>query len=456
MKEKIKRLFRTVIDAFDRNYLSRVVLYSAGIALAAALVFYVGYHVLGRFSPGLELVDAVPKTITKTIRADAYIMRDEEPLYASDVMTGSIAPTVHDGGRVSIYSRIVDIYAQASPDIETRIEEIDEQIAILKKNQEEDRSVQSASGLDSRIYDEFFRIRSHSSDGNYAEALSLRTPLLVEIKKRAILTGEVTDYNSQIRLLEEERSSLRARLGSQLKSVYAPSAGWYFSEYDGYGEVFSSDKIDSMTFDEFEAMTEADPVFASGLNLGAMVHDYRWYIACRMPKADAAGMTDMYSCSVLFTYSGESLEMKLHRIVQETPGDESVVILRCEKMPENFDYTRMQPVEISTVEYTGYQVPIGALRVVDGYEGVYILDEVTVAFRQVHTIYRGDDFVICTGNPNPGSASDETEEPEETEPAETDEDGNPAAEKPKEPYWIRQNDIIIVSGTELQSGKVIG
>ncbi len=452
MKDKIQNLFRAAGGAFDRNYLSRVGLYVFGIFLAAAMVFYVGYHVIGRFAPGLELVDAVPKTITKTIRADAYIMRDEEPLYAADISSGSIAPAVRDGERVSIYSNIVDIYAQASPDIENRLEEIDEQIAILKKNQEQDRSVQSASGLDSQIYDEFFTIRSHCSDGDYAEALSLRTPLLVEIKKRAILTGEVTDYNSQIRLLEEERASLRAQLGTQLKSVYSSSAGWYFSEYDGYGGVFSSDRIDSMTFEDFTVMTEAEPEFAAGLNLGAMVHDYRWYIACRMSKTDAAGMTDMYSCSVLFTYSGESLEMKLHRIIQETPGDESVVILRCEKMPDNFDYTRMQPVEISTVEYTGYEVPIGALRVVDGYEGVYILDEVTVEFRQVHIIYRGDDFVICTGNPNPDQAAEETEE---TEPPETDENGEILKSEPKEPYWIRKNDIIIVSGTGLESGKVI-
>jgi len=453
MKEKKQNVFRTIAGAFDGRYLSRVGLYVFGVVLAAAMVFYVGYHVIGRFSSGLELVDAVPKTITKTIRADAYIMRDEEPLYAADISSGSIAPAVRDGERVSIYSNIVDIYAQASPDIEKRIEEIDEQIAILKKNQAQDRSVQSASGLDSQIYDEFFTIRSHCSDGDYAEALSLRTPLLVEIKKRAILTGEVTDYASQIRLLEQERASLRAQLGTQLKTVYSSSAGWYFSEYDGYGSVFSSELIDSMTFEDFKLMTEAQPETASGLCLGTMVHDYRWYIACRMPKVDAAGMTDMYSCSVLFTYSGESIEMKLHRIVQETPGDESVVILRCEKMPENFDYTRMQPVEISTVEYTGYEVPIAALRVVDGYDGVYILDEVTVKFRQVHIIYRGDDFVICTGNPDPDA---ETGETEETEPPETDENGEPLESKPEVPYWIQKNDIIIVSGTGLESGKVIG
>lgn len=449
MKEKKQNLFRSITGAFDKNYLSRTAFFVLGVVLAFALVFYVGYHVLDRFSPGLELVDAVPKTVTKTIRADAYIMRDEEPLYASNNPTGSIAPAVSDGGRVPIYSRLADVYAQASPDVEIRLEEIDEQIAILKKNQAQDRSVQSAAGLDTQIYDEFFEIRSHCTDGDYAEALSLRTPLLVEIKKRAILTGEVSDYNAQIRMLEEERASLRASLGTQLESIYSKSTGWYFSEYDGYGSIFSSEKIDSMTFDDFVAMTESEPESVGGLCIGSMVHDFRWYIACRMSKSDAAGMVDMGSCSVLFNYSGESLSMKLYRIVQETPGDESVVILQCEKMPDGFDYTRMQPVEISTVEYTGYEVPIGALRVVDGYEGVYILDEVTVEFRRIHILYRGDDYVICTGNPDEG-VTEETEE----EPAETDENGDPI--KPSEPYWIRQNDIIIVSGTELSSGKVVG
>ena len=86
---------------------------------------------------------------------------------------------------------------------------------------------------------------------------------------------------------------------------------------------------------------------------------------------------------------------------------------------------------------------------VDGYEGVYTLDEVTVEFKQVHVIYRGDDFVICTGNPNPN------EETAETEPPETDENGEPLESKLKVPGWIRQNDIIIVNGNGLESGKLI-
>jgi len=76
-----------------------------------------------------------------------------------------------------------------------------------------------------------------------------------------------------------------------------------------------------------------------------------------------------------------------------------------------------------------------------------------VKLRPVRFIYWGDDLVICTGNPERDA---ETGETEETEPPETDENGEPLESKPEVPYWIQKNDIIIVSGTGLESGKVIG
>ena len=88
MKDKKTNVFREIIGVFDRQYLAKVILYTLGAAAGIALVLYVGYHVISNFLPGYELVDAVPKTVTKTVRADAYIMRDEEPLYAYDIASG--------------------------------------------------------------------------------------------------------------------------------------------------------------------------------------------------------------------------------------------------------------------------------------------------------------------------------------------------------------------------------
>ncbi|MBQ4354707.1 MAG: hypothetical protein IJC71_07415 [Clostridia bacterium] len=153
-------------ELFDKRYLGRIALMFLTGAAALGLIFYVGYHVVDRFSPGLELLDALPTTVTRTIAADAYILRDEEPLYASGVSAGSAAPAIADGGRVPMHARIADVYAGTSPDVEKRLAEIDEQITLLEKNRADNRSVQSTSGLDTEIYDSVFAIRSHSAGGD--------------------------------------------------------------------------------------------------------------------------------------------------------------------------------------------------------------------------------------------------------------------------------------------------
>ena len=422
-------------SVFDKHYLLRVGVYVLTAVLAFGVLVYAAYHLLGRFSPGLELVDAVPSSISQTVSVHAYILRDEEPVYAGDMASGSIAPAVRDGSHVSLYGKLADVYSNFSPDTESRLTELDEQIALLEKNQADNRSVQSTSGLDAELYNQLFTIRSHCEDGDFADALSLRTKLLVGIKKRAILTGEITDYDSHIAMLEGEKASLRSGLGASL------------------GSIFSSDKVDSMTFDEFMRMTESDPETREGLCVGTLVTDYKWYIACVMDKADAAHLADRWTCDVHFRYSGETLEMTVYRIIPESPGERAVVVLRCGKMPVNFDYTRMQPVDIVTATYTGYEIPSSAVRVVGGYEGVYVKNQVTIEFRRIHVLCENDGKVICSGKPDfmkyetlPDGSYVLDENNRRIEVYDPEDAVYP---------WIAQNDIVVVSGTELYTGKTI-
>ncbi len=430
-------MFKKILSKFDKKYLTRVLVYALACIVSFGVIFYIGYHLVEELSPGLELVDATLKTVTRTISADAYIMRDEEPLYASSV-GGSVVSTAQNGERVSIYSKVADIYSSSSPDVESRLEEIDEQIALLERYRADNRSVQSAAGIDSQIYDEVFDIRKHAENGDYSDALSVKTKLVVEIKKRSILTGEVTDYDAQIAKLERERNNLMATLGTLLSSVKTQKSGYFFSYYDGYGEVFSSDKVDSMSYDDFIRLTETPEMSARDNCIGAMVYDYRWYIACELSKADAAYFMDVSKCSVSFPYSGETLKMDVYRVIPQTPGARAVIIFRSEQMPDGFDYTRMQPVTISATEYTGYELPIEAVRVIDGYEGVFVLEEVTVEFRRINIIYEDNGVVICTGK------------------SESDGDPTGAEIADDEVYpWIELNDIVIIGGRNLYTGKII-
>ena len=415
-------------EIFEKRYLTRVAAYVLTAVVALGIMIFLGYHVVERFSPGLELVDAIPTKVTRTLSVEGYVMRDEEPLYAAGTTSGSVVSAVRNGGRVAVGSKIAEVYSAAGADIESRLAEIEEQISLLQKSKNEHHSVQSTTGVESEIYDTITEIRSCIESGDYAGALSLRSTLLIDIKKKAILTGEITDFDSQISTLQIEKSKLRSSLGACLETVHSDSSGYYFSEYDGYGLIFSPDAIDDMTFEQFNNMLLSDPYYGGKMCIGVMVHGYEWYIAVVTDRADADEFKQNESYPVQFIYSNKTLDMTVERIINDSRGEQSVVVFATEKMPADFDYTRMQPVRISVEDYEGFKLPLTALRVVGGYEGVYIKDEVTIKFRRINIIYEADGYVICTGEP-------------------TDDDDTYG--------WIKQNDTVVVGGTELYSGKVI-
>jgi len=147
--------------------------------------------------------------------------------------------------------------------------------------------------------------------------------------------------------------------------------------------------------------------------------------------------------------------MTLDRIVSQVPGDRAVVILECGTVPSAFDFTRMQKVLISTEEYTGFELPVTALRVVDGMNGVYVQDGVTIAFRRVNILHETDDgTVVCVGNPAENAAIREDVRIANL----TARDSGVTYDETSfgTYYWIEENDVVVVGGRDLYSGKIIG
>ncbi len=421
-------------DIFDKNYLIKVctTLMTATFALGA--IFYISYHIADRFEEDLSLLDAEEKTVVKNILADAYVFRDEIVLHTSGFYDGSVTPAVADGEKIAIHERVADVYNYTSPDVEKRIAEIDRQILLLEQSRSENVSVQNTAGLDSEIYKNIDAIRTKSENGAYGEALAYRAELLVSIKKKEILTGAIENPDEEIRLLLDERAELTARLGTRLESVESSAAGYFYSKVDGYERIFTTEALEGLNYDGFMQLTEAEAEPISSSAAGKIAVDFRWYIACPMTKADSAYFEEGVSYSVVFPYNTTTLKVKLYSVIGEPGGSDAVVVFECRTLPENFEYLRVQPVQISATNYIGFEIPVTAIRMVDGYEGVYVLDEVTVEFRRVTILYEYDEYFLCVGN---------TVQPDDSEE--------------EEKYsWIKRNDIIITEGKDLEVGKVIG
>lgn len=424
-------------DLFNKQYLKRTLVTIGSGALALGFIFYISYHLTESFAESLGLQNAVYVDESRIIHADGYIFRSEKVLYAGQADRGSVTPAVPDGTKLARYDKAADIYEGTSPDVLARLTELDTQLELLEKSADEDVSQVSTSGLDSAIFQSVQNIRTQVESGALDEAVTMRTDFLVSIQKKDIFadtgSGTTLHYASRIQALQEEKRSLRSQLGACLETYYAPQSGYYFSPstVDGYETLFAADTLTDMAYDDFLSLITKEPETYTGSSqcVGKLVTDFRWYVACPMTKVEASSLMDGYTYSLTFPYNGNTtLRMTLQTVIPELPGTGAIAIFLCEKMPDGFDYTRMQPVQVVTAEYRGFSVPTSAVRILDGYEGVYVLDEVTVVFKRIQIVFEGDGYYICTDS-------------------EEDEDC---------PYdWLQMNDVIITEGTGLEVGKVI-
>ena len=122
--------------------------------------------------------------------------------------------------------------------------------------------------------------------------------------------------------------------------------------------------------------------------------------------------------------------MKLSRIVGDGNGTDAVMIFSSSTLPDGFDRTRVQSVEIETAKYTGNRISIEALTENNGNIGVWVLSDGKISWRNVSLLYQNELYAIAE------------------DPLYMTEDG-------KTENSLGLNDTYVLSGKGLYEGKLI-
>ena len=408
----------------------RTALQAGATVLAVLLVAYMGYHIWRRITSVVTTETALPVTVECVVTADGYIFRDEIYVSAREKVSGAVIPALADGERVAAGGTVARIYDSYDADVVNRISEIDEQVAILRASRDGSLSLRDLSRLDGDIQEMLTSLRFSIFSGDYGATAASRRELITGISKRQLVVGKDSEIDDRIAALEDEAADLTRRLGVCREIVSADGSGYYFRSADGYENTFTAAAAEKMTLDALRELAASSPTLPDGRTVGKMTKTYVWYVACEVPRETAARLTVDRVYTVGFPYNRSArLPLTLVRTDGvESAGDSAVLVFRSEVMPENFSYVRTQPVEIVETEYTGFRIPISAIRVLDEVRGVYILDGSTVRFRAVSVVATVDDTVIV--------------------------DPSPAGPVGKFPFLTR-NDNVITSGKGLYDGRIL-
>ena len=407
---------------------SKMFKYAASSLVLLAASAYLIYHLFFSAADSITTEIATPVTDEITVSSDAYIMRNEH-IVTSNGPASSAAYYYDDGTKIGKNACIASLYDDGGLAQGNTLIDINNSIAFLEKSNIDKAYMSSdTSSIDSKLTELYYSIRLGLERENISGVLSNSDDMLMLLNRRMVITGENNGYDDKIKMLENERDKYESSLGSITTSIYSDRSGYFYSVCDGYESIFTADAALDMSYDDFIDYTLRSPDEISDSVIGKIAYDYRWYLACPVSKSDLKDFSPGKSYDIIFELNGnKKLSLKLVKIVSDTNGDGSILIFESFDAPKEFSFARMQSVKIIKSSVSGIKVPTGALRVVDGKEGVYILYGSKVYFCTTEIIGQNENYYIAA-EPNP-------------------------AETPYGVLYVYDN--IIVSGKNLYAGKVI-
>ena len=384
----------------DREYLKRVLTYVIVSVIAVGAMIYVGYHMVKSFTTDVETQMAYIDTFSESVTLDAYILRRERVIDAG--AEGTVNYLVRNGGKVAVGDKLADICRGGGAGLRERIDDID---ALIKTLSEVEAgaaysSPSDATNIEARIRGLLYSLSGSVAENDITSASRTASAMLAQLNRHAIVTGQISGFADEIKALEAERASLVSQLTDVARTVTSEESAYFFYDIDGYEEAFSFDDIDEVSLDDLYRMMDTTTVTSGDGKIGKMVLDYKWYIAVPTDRGSASYFTEGGNYDVVFGAGGKKLPMRLRSVMTEASGEgRACLLFECSDMPDDFDYTRMQPVTITVNNYSGYKVPLSAVRVMD-YDGedvygVYILYGNVVTFRRIEIILTQDGYVLC-------------------------------------------------------------
>lgn len=370
--------------------------------IAVSIVAYVFLQLMLNVSVSLDRETATYVNITDRAEIDAFLFRDEYLIPSGAV--GTDCYLAEDGEKVRLGQDIVVTYSEENDvKIQQRISEIDKRMDILNRSSlSTGASTTDITLIDNKINELVLSIARQVDENDFDKVLREKEELLILMNRRQALI-HAESYDKELTSLAEEKNSLNEQLSGAKYIVQSPQSGYFYSTVDGYENLFALDTLDELTGDGFDKLFESVPdenIIAS--SSGKIVMSSTWYIAVSINKRTAESFRDGRSYPITFQYSNNAvLNMKLERRVNRTDRDSTVLIFSTKIMPEGFDYSRCQTVELPTVTHEGIRVSNGAIRMQDGEIGVFVVVGSKVVFKKTTVLYNYGSYAVCAIPINP-------------------------------------------------------
>ena len=426
--KKAPLLSSVKLKADTKKRIKRMLPGIVSTAVVLAVVIITIFQSTDGFTSIIETEPAKIVTEKDYMSFTAYTLKNEKVLTSS--YSGGVYYLADNAQKVNPGDKLAEIYENKLDDNTVNtLNEIDRCIAILEESINNGTfTLGESKEVTNRLSTIYYDMMRSLVDGNASTVSILSDDFLILLNKIKIYSGNSEEIKLALNEYKSKKATLEENYSGNNELITAESGGYFFRKIDGYENVYSSSNIKNLTYDSFWEMT--DKPADDGDYVGKLLLDYRWYMIIPTVK----GISDTYYVGSYYDITfpdsqNRTFEMKLDNIIFDSTGSRSLMVFECGVIDKGFDYSRVQQVNITNRNVSGYKVPISAVCEIGGNTGVYILKDGMATFRKISILYEGDGYYIVSSK-NSNSSN----------------------------YFIylEPNDSIIIDCKNMYEGKIIG
>ncbi len=412
----------------NRKKKKTTLFYAVLAAIVVCLCIYQVFKI--NYSP-VKTEIAFQKTVSNTASCEGFVVRDETPIKTDT--DGTLVPLVVDGRRVARGDAVAVVFrSEDAAKVYSRIEKLKEDIAYFESLKNKVGSHTSdMEAMDERVYaacESYVRAMAY---GKADQIPNVSRDICEAITSKQLATGTVIDPTEKIAALKAELAELEKNSGGYT-TIYAPNPGYYISHVDGYETALSYDNATTASKEDIEKLFAFAPQSTEERKgyMGKLVDGFSWYLYAIIPAESAGSLSVGQQIRVEFPLSNaEPVDAQI-AAVHNTGDGKTAVTLRSNLMNSQYAGLRKEQVRLVLNTYTGFQVSNRAIREVDGVKGVYVVSGNLINFKKVDIAFSDANYSLCV--------------------TPLDESGNP------EKGYVELYDEVIIEGTDLYDGKVLG
>lgn len=383
------------------NNISKIVKTVLVSALAVFLLVFVGYQIYSAVYSPYKTETVSELSHENKIQIEGMFLRSEVNINASH--SGYIVHYLYsDGQKVGAGGTVAELYASESDVLNyEKIKELKNLLSLLKESQDQSSVlVANADQLTTQINNKIIEYSKAVYEFDAKEIEKCKNQLQVLLNRRSIITGKETDFDGYISQIENEINTLKSKIKTALKSVYAQTNGNFVISADGYEDTATYSKLSAMSASEIENfITKSEPKKVGENVIGKLVTEFDWHYVFMLPIDDNEYHEKIgIGTTLKIRYpdiSERAVNVTVSNVVLDKENGKMSVFVKSNQMTDKFCSARKEKAEIIFSTVKGYKVPKSAVRIVDGEKGVFVVIGQQMMFRKVDVIFEQRDYVVC-------------------------------------------------------------